>query len=56
MTARTSRAISNDAFHQIKADYPERSFVKALREGRITDRDITLIRSFIAEIRELEFI
>jgi len=51
MTARTPRAISNDEFHQIKADYPERSFAKALREGKITERDITLIRSFIAEMQ-----
>jgi len=35
MTARILCAISNDAFHQIKADYPERSFAKALSEGKI---------------------
>jgi hypothetical protein len=51
MTARTPRAISNDAFHQIKADYPERSFARALKEGKITERDVTLIRSFIAELQ-----
>lgn len=48
MTARTPRAISNDAFHQIKDDYPERSFAKALSEGKITERDITLIMAFLA--------
>lgn len=51
MAARTPRAISNDAFHQIKADYPERSFARALNEGKITERDVTLIRSFIAELQ-----
>jgi len=51
MTARTPRAISNDAFHQIKADYPERSFARALKEGKITERDVTLVRSFIAELQ-----
>lgn len=51
MTAGAPRAISNDAFHQIKADYPERSFAKALSEGKITERDITIIRSFVAEMQ-----
>jgi integrase/recombinase XerD len=49
MTARTPRAIDNDAFHQVKLDYPERSYAKALSEGRLTERDVSLIRSFIAE-------
>jgi hypothetical protein len=49
MTARTPRAIDNNAFHQVKFDYPERSFAKALKEGRISERDATLIRAFIAE-------
>jgi hypothetical protein len=44
VTARTPRAISNNAFHQIKADYQKRSFAKSLKEGKITGRDITLIR------------
>ena len=51
MTVLPPRAISNDAFHQIKADYPERSFAKALSEGKISERDVMLIRSFIAEMQ-----
>lgn len=51
MTARTPQAIDNDAFYQLNADYPERSLAKALREGRVTERDVTLIRSFIAEMQ-----
>ena len=51
MTARTPRALDNDAFHQIKPDYPERSFSKALQAALITQRDETLIRAFVAEMQ-----
>jgi hypothetical protein len=39
------------AFNQIKADYPDRSFARALKEEKITERDNMLIRSFIAELQ-----
>ncbi|MFA5002410.1 MAG: site-specific integrase [Methanolinea sp.] len=51
MTARTPRAIDNDAFYRIKSDYPDRSIANGLKAGILNDRDISLIKAFVAEMQ-----
>jgi site-specific recombinase XerD len=46
---KTAPTKADGSFHYLKSDYAERSINKALANGRITKRDVDLIREFLME-------
>lgn len=46
---KTAPTKADGYFHYIKSDYSERSIKKALANGRLTKRDVDLVREFLTE-------